>query len=84
MKLNDYLKDVYDLSHSEFETLPNDIQKSIREEHTIFLNFLNKCKSSKSLIERYLKSQGWFEGGDGYMYYPKFKEDDFKLSEPEF
>lgn len=56
MKLNDYLKDVYDLSHSEFETLPNDIQKSIREEHTMFLNFLNKCKSSKSLIERYLKS----------------------------
>jgi hypothetical protein len=68
MKLNDYLKDVYDLSHSEFETLPNDIQKSIREEHTTFLNFLNKCKLSKNLIERYLKSQGWVEGDDGYMY----------------
>lgn len=31
MKLNDYLKDVYDLSHSEFEILSNDIQKSIYE-----------------------------------------------------
>ena len=68
MKLNDYLKDVYDLSHSEFETLPNDIQKSIREEHNTFLNFLNKCKLSKNLIERYLESQGWVEGDDGYMY----------------
>ena len=56
MKLNEYLKDAYDLNHSEFETLPNDIQKSIREEHNMFLNWLNKCKSSKSLIQRYLKS----------------------------
>ena len=47
MKLNDYLKDVYDLSHSEFETLPNDIQKSIREEHTTFLNFLSTKFSSE-------------------------------------
>lgn len=71
MKLNEYLKDAYDLNHSEFETLPNDIQKSIREEYNMFLNWLNKCKSSKSLIQRYLKSQGWFEGDDGYMYKSK-------------
>lgn len=58
----------------------NQLEKNI----LCFLIFLNKCKSSKSLIERYLKSQGWFEGSDGYMYHPKFKDDDFELSEPEF
>lgn len=31
MKLNEYLKDVYELGHAEFESLPNNIQKSIRE-----------------------------------------------------
>lgn len=81
MKLNEYLKDVYELGNSEFESLPNNIQKSIREEHTMFLNWLNKCKSSKSLIERYLKSQGWFESSDGYMYHPKFKRDDIEIVE---
>ena len=78
MKLNEYLKDVYDLGHSEFESLPNNIQTSIREEHNLFLNWLNKCKSSKNLIQGYLESKGWVEGGDGYMYNPKFKEDDLE------
>ena len=47
----------------------------------MFLNWLNKCKSSKDLIQGYLESKGWVEGSDGYMYHPKFKNDDL---EPEF
>lgn len=74
MKLNEYLKDVYDLDHDEFESLPNNIQKSIREEHTLFLNWLNKFKSSTRLIKCHLESKGWFDGGDGYMYNPNFSD----------
>ena len=61
MKLNEYIKGVYGLSHSEFERLPNNIQKSIRAEHTSYLSLLNKFKSSEKLIQSYIESKNWFE-----------------------
>ncbi len=70
MKLNDYLKDVYGLDHSEFDSLPNPIKESIREEHTLCTRWFNKCKSSKRLIEVYLESEGYVEVDDGYIYDP--------------
>lgn len=70
MKLNEYLKDVYGISHSDFESFPKAIQKSIRDEHTTFGNWLNKCKSSKRLIEVYFESEGYVKRGDGYVYDP--------------
>lgn len=70
MKLNEYLIDVYDLDHSEFESLPNPIKESIREEHNLCIRWFNKCKSSKRLIEVYLESEGYVKVDDGYIYDP--------------
>ena len=68
MKLNEYLDSVYGLSHSEFDILPNDIKKLIREEHVLYLDLINKSKYSKRLILKYLESKGWYEDIDGDMY----------------
>lgn len=73
MKLNEYLNDVYGLSHSDFDVLPNDIQKSIREEHILYLDLINKSKVSNRLILKYLESKGWFKDIDGDMYNWKLK-----------
>ena len=68
MKLNEYLNDVYGLSHSDFDVLPNDIQKSIREEHILYLDLINKSKFFNRLILKYLESKGWFKDIDDDMY----------------